>query len=58
MDKLKNFLECGYINKHSKKAVVLVIFSFKDIYITKSFLYSKNIKFQVLNLQILKIFVK
>jgi len=45
MDKLKNFLECGYINKHSKKAVVLVIFSFKDIYITKSFLYSKNIKF-------------
>lgn len=32
MDKLKNFLECGNVNKHYKDTVVLVISNFKDIY--------------------------
>jgi hypothetical protein len=32
MNKLKNFLECGHVNKHSKDAVVLIISNFKDIY--------------------------
>jgi len=32
INKLKNFMECGYVNKHSKDAVVLVISNFKDIY--------------------------
>ena len=33
MNKLVKYLKCGYVNKHTKNAVVLVVSDFKDIYV-------------------------